>query len=309
VLPRLAIALAAVASVAALAGCGEDAGGARGGGGPKVVATTTHVADLARVVGGPRAQVEQILRPNADPHEYEPRPSDARALAGAEVVLSSGGDVDDWLGDLLRSAGTHAKRVALLDRVRVRRQDGAVDPHWWQDAGNVLAAVASVGEALSASDPVGRAGYAARATAYARRLGATDRAVAACFRRIPAARRKLVTNHEALGYLAARYGLRVVGAVIPALSTQAQPSAGAVARLVRTIRAARVPTIFPERSVNPRLERAIAREAGAKVGPGLYADALGPPGSPGATVLGALRFNAQAIAGGLGGGRCALPAG
>jgi ABC-type Zn uptake system ZnuABC Zn-binding protein ZnuA len=120
---------------------------------------------------------------------------------------------------------------------------------------------------------------------------------------IPAAQRKLVTDHDALGYYADRYGIDVIGTVIPALSTQAQASAGAVARLVRTIRAAGVGTIYSESSVNPKLARAIARDAGARLGPGLYADTLGPAGSPGATYIGALRANTRALAAGFRGAR------
>jgi ABC-type Zn uptake system ZnuABC Zn-binding protein ZnuA len=170
-------------------------------------------------------------------------------------------------------------------------------------------AVAGIRDALDAADPAGRATYDANAARYETRLRALDHAIAACMARIPRDRRKLVTDHDALGAYAARYGIDVVGTVIPALSTQAQASGGEVARLVRTIRSAGVTTIFPESSVNPKLTRAIARDAGATVGPALYADSLGPPGSSGATYLGSLRANTAALVAGMGGGhpRCVLP--
>ena len=120
--------------------------------------------------------------------------------------------------------------------------------------------------------------------------------MAACMQAIPEDRRKLVTNHDALGYFADRYDIHVVGAVIPALSTQARASAGETQELATTIRREGVTTIFPESSVNPKLERAIAAEAGAKVGPALWADTLGPKGSGGATYIDSLRFNASAMA-------------
>jgi ABC-type Zn uptake system ZnuABC Zn-binding protein ZnuA len=127
---------------------------------------------------------------------------------------------------------------------------------------------------------------------------------------IPARRRKLVTDHDALGYYGDRYAIEIIGTVIPALSTQAQASAGEVARLVRTIRSTGVTTIFPESSANAKLVRAIARDAGATVGPPLYADSLGPEGSAGATYLGSLRANTLALAEGFTGApaRCDLPA-
>ncbi len=292
--------------VGLFAACGS--GGGSAGDGRTVVATTTQVADLARAVAGDRAAVRQILRPNSDPHEYEPRPSDVRSVADAAVVLRSGGDVDAWLDGVLRNAGSGAETVTLIDATRTRRRGAQVDPHWWQDPRNALRAVRRIRDALAAADPGGRVDYTANAAAYARRLSTLDRAIGRCMAAIPAARRRLVTDHDALGYFAARYGIEVVGTVIPALSTQAQASAGEVARLVRTIRAAGVTTIFPESSVNAKLTRAIARDAGAKVGPGLYADSLGPAGSLGATYLGALRFNARALAAGFGAdaARCQL---
>ncbi len=274
-----------------------------------MVATTTQVGDLARAVAGDRAGVRQILSANSDPHAYEPRPSDVRALQRAAVVVRSGGELDDWLGGLLDNAASDVTAVDLIDAVRTRRGEGGVDPHWWQDPRNAEIAVRRIRDALAAADPGGRTAYAARAAAYLGRLRRLDAAIAACMRAIPQRRRRLVTDHDALGYYAARYGIEVVGTVIPALSTQAQASAGAVLRLVRTIRRTGVTTIFTESSANPKLARAIAREAGAKLGPELYADSLGPAGSAGATYVGALRANTLALAAGFSAGRarCDLP--
>ena len=156
------------------------------------------------------------------------------------------------------------------------------------------------------ADPDGAATYARNANAYERRLTALDSAIADCLDRIPAAHRKLVTTHDALGYYAGRYGLEVIGAVIPSLSTQAQASAGEVAELVDTIRREGVKAIYPESSVNPKLEQAVADECGATIGRPLWADTLGPAGSDGATYLDSLAANTRAIADGLSGGavRC-----
>jgi ABC-type Zn uptake system ZnuABC Zn-binding protein ZnuA len=300
---RFIAVLAFALPAAILAACGSGAGGAAAKGGATVVATTTQVGDFARAVGGNRASVRQILSPNADPHEHEPRPSDVRAVSSARVVLRSGGDLDEWLGDVLRNAGSDARTVTLIDAVRTREGDGRTDPHWWQDPRNAAIAVRRVRDALVAADPGGRSAYTANAAGYVAKLRALDRAIAACIGRVPEAQRKLVTDHDALGYYADRYAIQVIGTVIPALSTQAQSSAGEVARLVRTIRQARVSTIFSESSANPKLTKAIARAAGAKVGPALYADSLGPGGSEGASYLGSLRANTRALVAGFSGGR------
>ncbi|MEJ7798077.1 MAG: metal ABC transporter substrate-binding protein [Solirubrobacteraceae bacterium] len=271
--------------------------------------TTTQLGDFARAVAGSRADVRQILDPGSDPHAYEPRPSDLRAVADASVVVRSGGDLDAWLDDVLRSAQPDASTVTVIDGVRTRTGNGETDPHWWQDPRNAAIAVELIRDALIDADPRGRAAYGSNAGRYLAVLRALDRAIAGCMRQIPQRERKLVSDHDALGYYADRYDIDVIGTVIPALSTQAQASGGEVARLVRTIRDAGVSTIFPESSLNQKLTRAIADDAGAKVGPALYADSLGAKGTAGATYLGSLRANTIALVKGFTGGRgrCALP--
>lgn len=292
------IAVLGVAALVVLPGCGSR-GAEEGGGRRIVVATTTQVGDLAREVGGRRVDVRQILQPNSDPHDYEPRPSDARDVERATVVLRSGGDVDDWLSSLLESGGTNARVLDLSKSVRTRGDD----PHWWQDPRNARRAVASIRDALIAADPGGRAGYEKRAAAYSRRLTRLDRSVAACIGRIPSRERKLVTSHDALGYYTHRYGLRLVGAVTPSLSSQAQPSSRAINDLVDQIRREGVKAVFPESSLNPKLERAVSRESGARVGGALWADTLGPKGSSGATYIESIQSNTRTIAAGVTGGR------
>lgn len=298
---------AVIGTLLPLFGCGGSPAGRDGRPGPDVVATTTQAADLARAVAGRRAGVAGILAPNADPHEYEPRPSDAAKLARAQLVIRSGGDVDRWLTGLVETAGGSARVLTLIDAVAARPGPGGTDPHWWQDPRNAQAAVRAIRDALADADPAGAPEYRANAARELRALARLDRAIAGCVARVPSGRRTLVTSHDALGYLAGRYGIRLVGTVIPGLSTQAQPSARGIAQLVATIRREHVSTVFAEQSVNRALAQAVARESGARIGPPLYADALGPAGSAGATLLGALRFNASAILTSMG-ARCRLPA-
>ena len=278
------------------AACGDDS---ESGSGVTVVATTTQVADLVRQVGGGRVHVEGMLRPGGDPHDYEPRPSDVAAVVDATVVFRSGGEVDDWLTDVIDNAGGDARVVSLIDSVKHVDDD----PHWWQDARNGVRAVEAVRAELTKADPGGRATFARNAERTVRRLETLDRRIAACVERVPPAKRKIVTTHDALGYFARRYGVEVVGAVIPSLSTHAQASAGDVQRLVQQIRREHVQAVFPESSVNPDIEKAIARESGASIGDPLYADSLGPEGSAGATYTGALAADAAALVRGMSGGR------
>jgi ABC-type Zn uptake system ZnuABC Zn-binding protein ZnuA len=285
-----------ILSAVVVAGCGSSSGSE---GDTTVVATTTQAADLVRQVGGARVNVEGMLRPGGDPHDYEPRPSDVAAVADATVVFRSGGEVDDWLSDVIDNAGGDAEVVTLLDSVK-RLDD---DPHWWQDATNGVRAVEAIRAELTKADPDGRATFARNAERTTRTLRSLDRQISACVERVPPAKRKIVTTHDALGYFARRYGVKVVGAVIPSLSTHAQASAGDVQRLVDQIRREGVEAIFPESSVNPDIEKAIAREAGARIGDPLYADSLGQEGSPGETYVGALAADASALVRGMSGGR------
>jgi len=274
-----------------------------------VVATTTQAADFTRAVAGDRADVVQLLQPNSDPHDYEVRPQDVKALARADLVVRSGGELDHWLDGAIDSAGSDAPELTLIDHVDTLPGDDGPDPHWWQNPRNAIRAVAALAAALARADPAHARGFHARAAAYTHRLEALDAAVAGCLDRLPPAQRKLVTTHDSLGYYARRYGLAVIGAVIPSRSTLAQPSAGELARLVDTIRAAGVKAIFAESSVNPKVEQAVAAEAGARVGRDLWADSLGPRGSDGAMYLSSIAANTRAIADGLSGGvlRCDLP--
>jgi ABC-type Zn uptake system ZnuABC Zn-binding protein ZnuA len=296
--------LATLAVLLALlvAGCGEDDAGS-GGSALEVVATTTQAADLARNVAGDRASVTGLLGPNADPHDYELRPRDVEAIAEAGLVVRSGGEVDEWLDEAIDASGTDAPELDLSAHVRLRGDD----PHWWQDPAEAMRAVAAIRDAMAQADPGGAAAYRDNAQAYLRRVRRLDAAVEKCVDSIPARARKLVTTHDALGYYAHRYGLEVIGTVIPSLSTEAQPSAGDTAALIETIRAAGVKAIFAESSVSPKVEEAIAREAGARVGEELWADSLGPPGSSGDTYLRSIAANTRAIVDGLGGRSCSLP--
>jgi zinc/manganese transport system substrate-binding protein len=301
---RASLLLVCVAtSGAAASGCGEgdsEASGAE----LTVVATTTQVTDLVQNVGGRRVEVHGILDTNADPHDYEPRPSDVGAIGDAPVVFKSGGDIDGWLDELIENAGGDPRVVSLIDSIHTIEGDekDGVDPHWWENPRNAIRAVAVIRDALIEADPSGHEVYSRNAAAYLRRLEALDREIADCMRRVPVDKRKFVTTHDALSYFAERYDVEVVGALIPSLSTQAQPSARDIDELVDQIREEDVEAIFPETALNERLESAVSREAGAEVGGHLWADALGPEGSGAETYLDAMRRNADTMAEGMSGG-------
>ena len=286
----------------AAAGCGTTTIGSSAGPGQiTVVATTTQMQDLVRNVGGSHAHVVGVLEPNVDPHDFSPTPQDAVVLAGADLVVESGVGVDAWAQELISDAGVDAPTFVAAAGLPLREGDSAEpdgDPHWWHDPTLFERAATALAARLAEVDPDHSAAYRANAAGYVgelRRMDARNRQLIAC---VPAAERKLVTNHDAFGYFAAHYGLTVVGSVIPSLSTAAQPSAQELAALIQRIRRQHVRAIFTESSINPQLEQQIGREAGVRVYANLYGDTLGPPGSPGATYIGAERWNVKALAAG-----------
>ena len=279
----LALITPALAGALLATGCDDDARGGR----LRVVATTTHAAEFARAVGGPEVEVHAMLRPGADTHAYEARPSDVKALSEAEVVVRSGGEIDEWLDDVVEDAGGDAATVTLLDAA------GGDEPHFWLDPRRAAAAVRGVALALGRADKQSGDAYERRGAQYAARLRRLDRAIERCLRSAPSGRRKVVTSHDAMEPFARRYGVEVVGTIVPARSTSAQPSARAVDRLIRRMRRARVGLVLPEVDGGTRLERAVAREAGARIGPRLYLDSL----AEGRDYAGTMRANAAAIAG------------
>jgi zinc/manganese transport system substrate-binding protein len=310
------LALSLLATAALVAGCGSGgSSSATKAGAVDVVVTTTQLGDVVRAVGGDAVAIHQILKPNTDPHDYEPRPKDIQKTAGAELVVTSGDGLDAWMGEVIDNAGGNpvvldagAGRPVTRPGEDAGSEAARFDPHWWHDPRNVEYATARIRDALAKADPKATAKIDAGATAYLAKLRALDAGIAKCMAKVPAAQRKLVTDHDAFGYFAHRYGIDVVGAVIPSQTTQAQPSAGDLAELTKIIEREGVKAIFPESSINPKLADAIARETGASSDHTLYGDTLGASGSKGATYLGMEAANADAMVRGFRGGAqgCAI---
>jgi zinc/manganese transport system substrate-binding protein len=298
-----------------IAGCGSASSSKPGA--IDVVVTTTQLGDIVREVGGDAVDVHQILRPNTDPHDYEPRPKDIQATAGARLVITSGDRLDTWMGDVIKNAGgspatldAGAGRPVALPGEASGPEASRFDPHWWHDPRDVEFAVAKIRDALAKAEPKRTAEIDTGATTYLNKLETLDRGIARCMASVPQDQRKLVTDHDAFNYFAKRYGIDVVGAVIPSQTTQAQPSAGDLADLTATIKREHVKAIFPESSINPKLADAIAHETGASSDNTLYGDTLGAKGSAGATYLTMEAANADAMVRGFTGNAhgCAIPA-
>ena len=260
---RLGLAAATGIAVALFAaGCGSSGSDS---GKVSVVATTTQIGDFARQVGGNEVDVHQILSPNTDPHDYEPRPDDVTTTADAKIILTNGDNLDAWMDKVIDDSGSDARVVDLGAGVPMKLpgessgpEASQYDPHWWHDPRNAEEAVRQIAAQLSEVDPAGKAAFEANAATYEAKLKDLDAGVASCIDGVPPAERKLVTDHDAFGYFAERYGIDVVGAVIPSQTTQAQPNAQDLSDLVDVVKREGVQAIFPESSLSPKLAETIA---------------------------------------------------
>lgn len=263
-----------------------------------VVATTTQIRSMAEAVAGDNATVLSILTPGADPHEFEPRPSDVQAISESALALKNGLGLDDWIGKIITNAGGNRPLVVVSKGVPIRAgdaQEPTGDPHVWFSASNAMTMTFNIRDALSQVDPQHAATYKANADAYVTKLSDLDNYIMQQIVTIPEGQRKMVTNHDAFGYYIDRYGLTFVGSIIPSMTTEAQPSAQQVADLIKKIKVENVKAIFLEKSINPQLAKQIGNDAGVKVVDTLYGDSLGEPGTPGADYIGMMRYNTDTI--------------
>lgn len=285
---------AVVAAALTATGCGGAAPGT--GGRPLVVATTTQLADFARVLGGDDVEVYGLLRPNVDAHDFEPSPADLDALARADVIGVNGLGLEPWLDDAVRAVDAPARVTVTSTRVETIDTDGQPNPHIWFDPTNASVMVANLADAMADALPDHAPEIRRRAQAYQRELAELDHWIQTRIATLE--RPKLVTDHDAFGYYVARYGLTFVGSVIPGFDSTAEVSAGDLNRLVERVRAEGVRAVFTERSLPARAARVLARRAGVEVvtgDDGLYGDSLGPADSDGATYLAMMRHNTNSI--------------
>ncbi|MCW0235175.1 MAG: zinc ABC transporter substrate-binding protein [Ferrovibrio sp.] len=273
----------------------------------RVIASFSILADVVSQVGGEHVAVATLVPAMGDAHVFQPTPSDARSVATAGLLVSHGLNFEPWLDRLVAASGFNGPRVVATAGITPRRMGaqaghdhghnhghetraGAVDdPHLWHDLQRMQAYVATIAAGLAAADPAHAEQYRQRGAAYAAELKALDDWAVAQFAPLPVAYRKAITQHDAFGYLADRF--RIVLLAPQGVTTDAEASAEAVARLIRQVKRERVQALFFENIANPRLIEQIAREAKVKVGGRLYSDALSPPGGEADSFVKMYRLN------------------
>lgn len=263
----------------------------------KVLASTTFLADITRNIAGDRISVDSLLPVGADPHAYQAAPSDVAKIAESDLLILNGLEYEHFIEPLLENAGGERLMIEATAGLSPRKDAGSehgVDPHMWLDPNLVVTYVENIRDGLIQVDVEGTQIYKANADAYIAQLKDLDKWIVEQVNTIPAERRLLVTNHEAVGYFAERYGFEVAGAVIPSLSTDAGTSAKELAALIEVIKTSGAPAIFLGEVENPDLANQIAAETDVRVVDNLHLESL-TVGAPAATYIDMMKHNVNQI--------------
>ncbi|WP_297574585.1 metal ABC transporter solute-binding protein, Zn/Mn family [uncultured Deefgea sp.] len=265
----------------------------------KVVASFSILGNLVQEVGGDHVQVNTLVGPGEDAHVWQAKPADLKKLSGASLFFVNGLGYEGWLKRVEQAAAYKGKVITVTQGLKPLALDddhghshGKVDPHAWHDPRAVLLMVDQISAALQAADASHAAAYQANAAAFKAKITQLDQRTAAAFAAIASSKKKVVTSHDALGYLGHRYAIEFFP--LQGISTEAEPSAKEMARLIREMRKSQIKAVFAENISNPKLIDQIARETGAKVGPPIYSDALAKQ-APANSWLGLFEYNTQAI--------------
>ena len=264
----------------------------------KLVASFSILGDLARNVGGTSVEVTTLVGPDSDAHVYSPTPADAKKIADAKLIIVNGLGFEGWLPRLVQSSGGKAKIVTATDGIAPLRLGNDADPHAWQSVGNAKVYVTNIRNALSTADPANTERYRTNADAYLAKLDALEREVRDAVARLPPARRKVISTHNAFGYFAAAYGIEFIAPL--GVSTESEPSARDLAKIITQVKQAKIPAVFLENVTDPRLMQRISAETGARVGGTLYSDGLTGEKGDAPTYIDMVRHNIKALTRALG---------
>lgn len=263
---------------------------------PKLVATINILADMATQVAGNHLEVVSLLPSGKDPHTYEPRPGDAALLARADVILTNGLHLEGWLDKLIQSAGGKAEILVAtrrIDAIRAQDYSNSFDPHAWMSFPNAIRYIQEIEATLGRLYPSLQQEFVRNAAAYIAELRLADQKLRLAFQKIPPAARFIITSHDAFRYFAREYGFQV--ASVMGTSTDADVSLKDINHLILVIRENRVPAMFVEVALNPKILQQLARDLGVRIGGSLYTDSFGPPGSGADSYLKMMHFNASVL--------------
>ncbi len=264
---------------------------------PKVLATASMWADMARVIGSERIDVDVIVPIGSDPHLYEPTPNDVFKVNQADLILINGLTFEGWLEKLINSSGGAAKKALITEGITPISNPhfvNSTDPHAWMDAENGKVYASNIAAALSKLDPLHADEYQFNLKIYLQELDSLHTYIVQKIESIPAVQRVLITSHDAFHYFGNRYGLQVESLL--GTSTDADVQTGDFLRVNKMIRDKKIPAVFIESTINPKLMEQLVRENNIRIGGKLFSDSLGDDKSPANTYIKMLRHNAEIIA-------------
>ena len=269
-----------------------------------VTASFSILGDLVQMVGGDRVTVTTLVGPDQDAHTFEPKAADARNLLQSRLLVTNGLGFEPWARKLAKASGYKGQRIVASEGVKARAMPSEPgkklaedDPHAWQNPGNVEIYVRNIAAALGRLDPASAPFFNANSDAYVKELQALDAWAKAQFAAVPADKRKVITSHDAFGYLGARYDIRFLAP--QGISTEGEPGAKAVAHFIGQIRREKIRAVFIENMSNPKLLAQLSKDAGVTPGPTLYVDALSAKGGPADSYLQLMRHNVTQLAQGM----------
>jgi zinc/manganese transport system substrate-binding protein len=274
----------------------------------KVIASFSILGDMTKNVGGARIEVTTLVGPNGDAHVFEPTPADAKAVASADLIIVNGLGLEGWMERLIKTSGYKGPVVVVTEGIKPldgtkgekaehkhgTKHEHKIDPHAWQSLPNGQIYVDNIAAGLSAVDPAGASIYKVSAEAYKAKLSELDKWVRSEFSSVPKAQRRMITSHDAFGYLGAAYGITILSPM--GVSTESEPSAGGVAKLIKQIRKENITAVFIENVSDPRLVEQISKESAVKLGGELYSDALSKPEGPAPTYIDMFKNNVTKMA-------------
>ncbi len=261
---------------------------------PNVIASFSIIGDMVREVAGDNVELTILVGANGDAHEYQPTASDAKKLANADLVLVNGLGFEGWLQRLVKSADYKGKISVVSQGIKTlevaaeeshhsehkhhEEQEGAKDPHAWQDLENGKIYVKNIADALSIADKENSKLYQYRAAEYIKKLDALHKSIKGEFSKIPAEKRKVITTHDAFAYFAKAYGIEFTS--LQGVSTESEASAADMARIIEQVRAKKASALFLENMTDSRLIKQLQKDTGAYIGGTLYSDALSSENEP-----------------------------
>jgi ABC-type Zn uptake system ZnuABC Zn-binding protein ZnuA len=264
---------------------------------PKVLATTTMIADMAQNIVGDKLNVESLLPLGGDPHIYEPTPTDVKRVTEAELILVNGLTLEGWMKELIDNSGTKAKVITVTEGVNAltsAEHQGSSDPHAWMTASNGLIYVQNILKAVTMLTPTHADYFVKKAAIYSDELKTLDAYMYQKMAEIPEKRRILITSHDAFHYYGLRYGLRLESVL--GTSTDADVQTSDIIRLINVIKKSGVTAIFVESTINPKLLKQIAKDNNVVIGGSLFADSMGDSASGADSYLNMLKHNTDVIA-------------